>query len=372
MNLKTVLKQATLAPVPVLALVLVQLALAQPAGADIPRTSWGKPDLSGNYNTATLTPLQRPEEFGDQLYLIREKAEALIATQQARLDKLQENLSDAPDRKAPPKGGDGNYDFGAGGVGGYNVFWVDPGSTANQVDGKFRTSIIHDPANGRWPKMTPNGMALMGERFAGFRKPNTGTAWWLEEGDGSGPYDNPEDRPTSDRCLMAFGSSGGPPMLPTLYNNMKRIVQAPGEVMILVEMVHDARVIRLNSEHLSSDIRKWLGDSIGWWEGDTLVVDTTNFNDNPGMYAATRSLHVVERFTRVDENTLKYQFTVEDPNVWTAPWSGEYTWPISDQPVYEYACHEANYAMGNILRGARLLEAEALENTREKQQSDNI
>ncbi len=147
-------------------------------------------------------------------------------------------------------------------------------------------------------------------------------------------------------------------MLPILYNNLKRIVQTPDHVMILVEMVHDARIIRLNSEHVSSDIRKWLGDSIGWWEGDTLVVDTTNFNDHPGMYRATRDLHVVERFSRIDENSLLYSFTVEDPNVWTEPWSGEYPWPASAHPVYEYACHEANYAMGNILRGARLLEQE--------------
>ena len=131
--------------------------------------------------------------------------------------------------------------------------------------------------------------------------------------------------------------------------------------MILVEMVHDARVVRIGGEHIDPSIRKWMGDSIGWWEGDTLVVETTNFNDNPGMYAATRDLKVVEKFTRVDENTLNYHFTVEDPNVWTAPWSGEYSWPISNDPVYEYACHEANYAMGNILRGARLLEAEAME-----------
>ena len=187
--------------------------------AEVPRTSWGKPDLSGTYNTATLTPVQRPEEFGENLYITQQEAERLIAERQAELAKLEKEVSNDPDCKAPPKGGDGQYDFGAGGVGGYNSFWVDPVNTANAVDGKFRTSIIYDPPNGRWPQMTMNGMFLMGKRFASFRKPNTGTAWWLEEGDGSGPYDNPEDRPTADRCLMSFGSSGGPPMLPTLYND---------------------------------------------------------------------------------------------------------------------------------------------------------
>ena len=152
-------------------------------------------------------------------------------------------------------------------------------------------------------------------------------------------------------------------MLPVLYNNMKRIVQTDDYVMILVEMDHDARIIRLNDEHDPPEIRKWLGDSVGHWEGDTLVVGTTNFNDTPGLSSASRNLHVIERFTRIDEETLLYHFTVDDPTIWTAPWSGEYPWRASEDRVYEYACHEANYALGNILRGARLLEAEALSET---------
>ncbi len=149
-------------------------------------------------------------------------------------------------------------------------------------------------------------------------------------------------------------------MLPVLYNNLKRIVQTESHVMILVEMVHDARIVRLNAEHASPDIRGWLGDSVGHWEGDTLVIDTTNFNDRPVLAGASRNLHVVERFSRIDEDTLLYQFTVDDPTVWTAPWSGEYIWPATASRVYEYACHEANYSFGGILRGARVLEAEAL------------
>jgi hypothetical protein len=206
--------------------------------------------------------------------------------------------------------------------------------------------------------MTADGAARRARRFAAFRE-NRGDAWWLEVS-GPGPYDGPETRTLSDRCLLGFGSTGGPPMLPVLYNNLKRIVQTPDHVMILVEMVHDARIIRLNSKHAPDSVRRWLGDSIGWWEGDTLVVDTTNFTDRPALRGATRDLHVVERFRRADDQTLLYSFEVEDANTWTQPWGGEYPWPATDNRVYEYACHEANYAMEGILKGARLLESEAI------------
>ena len=212
--------------------------------------------------------------------------------------------------------------------------------------------------------MTPEAQAERASRAAFFR-PNTGTAWWLENDlNAPGPYDEPEIRPHSERCLLGFGSTAGPPMLPVLYNNHKRIVQTRDTVMILVEMVHDARIIRMNQAHAPSEIRTWLGDSVGHWDGDTLVVDTTNFRDTPALGQASRNLHVVERFTRVDAETLLYHFTVDDPTVWTAPWSGEYVWPASENKVYEYACHEANYSFGGILRGARVLEADALAESR--------
>ena len=185
-----------------------------------------------------------------------------------------------------------------------------------------------------------------------------------------GPFDGPEMRPGGERCTLGFGSAAGPPVLPVVYNNLKRIVQTEDTVVIVAEMIHDARVIRIGGEHEPGDVRSWLGDSVGRWEGDTLVVETRNFRhgesplSTPGLrqnLVTSDQLRVVERFSRIDGETLRYEFTVEDPVVWTAPWSGEYPWPATDARVYEYACHEGNYAMGNILRGARLAEREARE-----------
>ena len=334
------------------------------AGADPPR-----PDLSGTYDTATRTPLQRPKALGEKLALSAEEAQA-IARKEAEIAAQADAASD-PNRGAPAVGGAGfageidvpELDFAAGEVGGYNWFWIDRGSGAFQVDGQWRTSIIVDPPNGRLPPMTP-AARQRAAAFAKMFRPNTGEAWWLEAGLDPGPYDDPELRPLAERCLLGFGSTGGPPMLPVLYNNLKRIVQTEDHVMILVEMVHDARIVRMNAEHAPPDVRKWLGDSVGRWEGDTLVVDTTNFTDRPALANASRNLHVVERFSRIDADTLLYKFTVEDPTVWTAPWSGEYVWPTSDRRVYEYACHEANYSFRGILGGARVLEAEMEGKTR--------
>ena len=320
----------------------------------IQRTPSDKPDLSGTYDVATLTPLQRPERFGDKAYLTEEEAAELERQEFDR--QLDRNAASNPNREAPPAGGDGSAGA-AGNVGGYNTFWIDRGSSPVLVNGQYPTSIIIDPPNGRQPPMTPDAQAKTMER-ALRRRENTGTAWWMIENgpDAPGPYDDPEIRPLAERCLLGFSSTGGPPMLPALYNNLKRIVQTDDYVMILVEMVHDARIVRLNQKHAPPEIRSWLGDSVGHWEGNTLVIDTTNFNDTPALRAATRDLHVVERFTRVGVDALRYEFTVEDPNVWTAPWSGEYIWPTSSNRVYEYACHEANYSFRGILGGARVLE----------------
>ncbi len=310
------------------------------------------PDLSGTFNVATLTPLQRPVEFGDNLYLSREEAEQ-ITEAEAQTIAARSATSD-PDREAPPEGGDGSAGA-AGNVGGYNTFWIDRGDDTFAVNGKFRTSIITEPANGRRPGLVPAAQQKSAARSASFRRPNSGTAWWLDQ-TGPGPYDNMEQRPLPERCILGFGPVAGPPIVPTLYNNVKRIVQTADHVMILAEMVHDARIVRMNKAHRPENIRTWLGDSIGHWQGDTLIVDTTNFNDSPALRGASRDLHVIERFTRVDAKTVHYSFTVSDPNVWQDSWSGEYPWPQTDDKVFEYACHEGNYALGNIMRGARILE----------------
>lgn len=327
--------------------------------ADQKRTPWGTPDFSGTYDTATLTGLQRPNYFGSNLYLTPEEAEQFRQNATRGLAALTPGSDvNQANREAPPVGGDGSPGA-AGNVGGYNAWWIDPGESLNLVDGKFRTSIIDYPENGRRPQLQPAAQQRLRAFYGSFSR-NDGTASWLTRGDGSGPYDNPENLTLADRCLQGFSSTGGPPMLPALYNNHKRIVQGPDTIIILVEMVHDARYVRMNSEHVSDEFRFWMGDSIGWWEDDTLVIDTTNFNDTPAQMPGSRNMHVVEQFSRIDENTLSYRFTVEDPTVWKDKFSGEYSWPESDESVYEYACHEGNYAMGNILRGARRLEREAM------------
>ena len=332
------------------------VGVAQDRGGDIPRTQSGRPDLSGTYDPATLTPLERPERFGDTLVLTEEEAAAISGEERALVDAR--NAVSNPDREAPPVGGDGSP-RAAGNVGGYNFFWIDRGTQGFKIDGQWRTSIITNPRNGRRPARTELGDDMQADRVR-FRRENSGTAWWLESDlDAPGPYDNPEQRPLAERCLLGFGTVSGPPMLPVLYNNLKRIVQTDDHVLIFVEMVHDARIVRMNQEHAPPELRQWMGDSVGRWEGDTLVVDTTNFNDTPALPLASRNLHVVERISRIDADTLLYQFTVDDPTIWTEPWSGEYVWPATASRVYEYACHEANYALGGILRGARLLEADA-------------
>lgn len=321
------------------------LLLSGTALADIPRTASGKPDLSGFFDVATITPLERPEEFGNKQFITAEEAQELEVARAAR--RAEQNLKSDPNRTAPPIGER---------VGGYNEFWLDAGEQRFEIDGKFRTSVITTPSDGRRPEMSEAG-----KRAAQFGVddfvPRPGEAWWLEE-EGPGPYDNMEQRPLRERCLLGFGPVAGPPILPTVYNNHKRIVQTEDYVMILAEMVHDARVIRLNSEHKPSHMRNWMGDSVGHWEGDTLVVDTINFNDTPGLTSADANLHVVEKFTRVDANTLTYSFMVHNTSVWSEAWGGEYPWPQTQEKVYEYACHEGNYALGNIMRGARLLERE--------------
>ncbi|MGD8417198.1 MAG: hypothetical protein PVH91_09090 [Pseudomonadales bacterium] len=324
-----------------------------------PASAWAAdhPDFTGTYNVATLTPLQRPKRFEGRPTITAKEARAVADYWSSNLAKDSEPSD--PNREAPPEGGVDvivpEFAGAAGGVGGYNAFYVDIGDSPTMIDGAYRTSIITSPENGRLPALSDVGKAR--GRQAGYgERENTGTAWWIDQP--VGPYDDPESRPLGERCLLGFGSTSGPPALPVMYNNMKRVVQTDAYVMILNEMNHDARIVRMNAEHAPPEVRKWMGDSVGRWDGDTLVVDTTNFRDDTGLFLAGRDLHVVERFSRLEDGRLLYRFTVDDP-AWVEPWSGEYVWPASDEQMFEYACHEGNYALGGILRGARLLEEEA-------------
>ena len=344
----------------VLAPLIPNQTLAQ--DSDIPRTSDGRPDFSGTYDVSTLTPFQRPTRFGNRLILTNDEAFGIA---NAEFERKEDNQAGSdPNRTAPPQGGDGSTGA-AGNVGGYNTFWVDNGTDVVRINDEFRSSIITDPLNGRLPSVTDELRNARREALGAGEAPrreggaNDGTAYWLDAGlDAPGPYDNPENRPFAERCILSFSSTAGPPMLPALYNNHKRIVQTEDSILINVEMVHEARIVRMNAEHDPAQIKKWLGDSIGWWEGDTLVVETTNFRDTPAFSRGSENMKVTEYFRYENADKVIYSFTVEDPSVWTAPFSGEYSWPRTENKVFEYACHEANYALEGILKGARVLEAE--------------
>jgi hypothetical protein len=230
--------------------------------------------------------------------------------------------------------------------GGYNTAWMDEGSNLALVDGTYRSSIIVSPEDGQIPYKWTSFFRRYSDLLQLTR------------------MDGPELRPLGERCIVGFGSTGGPPMLPVLYNNNYQIVQNKDHVLILVEMNHDIRTVRLNSQHAPAQVKKWLGDSIGWWEGDTLVVETTNFHPGQNIRAslkhlvyASEELKVTERFTRTADDGIKYEFFMDDPSVYSEVWKGELPLRKSEDRIYEYACHEGNYAMPGILAGARREEA---------------
>jgi hypothetical protein len=355
----------SLTALPLMAQVTAQVAkTAAKTGATtvVPRTPDGHPDLQGTYDLATMTPFERLP--GDPPVLTKEQAETLQKAEAARRAVNATHLD--PNRAPLPVGGDktqGKSFFeilekaGGGAVGGYDRLWLNQGTQYMAVDGQIRTSIVIDPPDGHVP---PTNAAAR-QRGRGGRGSPTSDAG--ENADVSaaprGQFDDPEQRPLSERCLLGFGSTSGPPALPDyFYNDLHQIVQTPDSIMILTEMVHDARIVRMNAQHLPKNIRGWMGDSVGHWDGDTLVIDTTNFTDKTRFRGSTENLHVVERLTRLDGKTLLYRFTVEDPATWDRPWTGEMAWPATNQPIYEYACHEGNYALGDVLRGARHQEAE--------------
>lgn len=343
---------------------LLMLSMALPSFALLTAAaqSAGKhPDLSGTYNIATLTPLERPAALGNRATFTEAEAGEIAAYWQSSLAKDSETSD--PDRTAPPAGGVKaavpEFEGAAGKVGGYNAFYVDIGSSAFKLDGAYRTSIITSPANGQVPAISAAGR----RRFALYpynqldEHENTGNAWWIDLP--FGPFDNPEMRPLGERCILGFGSTAGPPALPVMYNNLKRIVQTDDYVVIHNEMNHDTRIIPIDKPADTNPVPKWLGNSVGRWENNTLVVSTRGFRDKRGDWMGSPSMVVEERFSRIDEKTLRYAFTVNDPDTWESPWSGEYPWPATDERLFEYACHEGNYSFTGILKGARVLEREA-------------
>ena len=328
---------------------VVSAAAAQARASDaekweIPRTPDGHPDLQGNWTNQTLTPLQRREGQGP-VYTAEEVAER----EQGYVDGVVrgEQPSD-PNRPAPPTGQ---------GVGAYNNVYFERGSRVAVVNGEPRTSLVTFPSNGRIPAFTPEG-----ERRLQASRDFKGQF---------GLYDHPELRPIPERCLVSYGSPAGPPMIPTGgYNSNYTIVQTADHVMIMTEMVHDVRIIRIgDGPRLPPHIRPWFGDSWGRWEGDVLVVETTNINLRQEFSAdvgatlaeledpnPSEQMRVTERFTRVDEETILYEFTVEDPTIYTQTWGGEIPIKKLHDNLYEYACQEGNYALENVLRGARYQE----------------
>ena len=301
----------------------------------VPRTPDGRPDLQGNWSSATITPLQRPE--GQDLVLTWEEVEVREGRAAGFLDAVS-RPSD-PDRGAPRAGG---------GVGGYNGIYIDRGDKVAKVYGEPRSSLITHPADGRTPELTPAARARRAER--------------RESRSQFGQYDHPELRPLGERCLVSFGSNAGPPMLPNgFYNNNYTIVQTPDHVVIMAEMVHDARIIRIgDGPRLPEHIRPWMGDSWGHWEGDVLVVETTNIH--PLHRYSGEEMKVIERFSRMAEDAVLYEFTIDDPSTYTEPWGGQVPMMALNDRLYEYACHEGNYALSNILSGARYQERLEAEN----------
>jgi hypothetical protein len=328
----------------VAAIVAVVVAAGVPAAGQTPgtrakaantsavsRTADGHPDIQGTWSFATLTPLERPAAFAGKEVLTAEEAA-----------KLEDQAVQTQEVEPAPRAGD---------PGGYNRFWLD---SPTKVIGTKRTSLIVDPPDGKVPALTPQGEKRQATRHAARQAAA-----------------NPEDLPVYERCILGFNS--GPPIIPGGYNQNIQLFQTRDYVVIHHEMVHDARIVPLDGRsHLPAQLRQWRGDSRGRWEGDTLVVTTKNFTSmgtgtlrldpagpRAGLGSADENATLIERFRRVDADTLSYEFTITDPTVWTKPWTVSLPMTKSQEPVYEYACHEGNYGMKNILSGARAAEKAA-------------
>jgi len=322
-----VLVLATLSLVPVSSAEQAQTAAKEtgsPGNWTPPRTPDGQPDLQGVWDYRTIAPLERPAELGTKEFFTDEEA--------AKFEG-EENKRQNRDLIDPEVGG---LNYPPGGVIPYNEFWYDRGNKL----GSRRTSLIVDPPNGRLPPWTAEGQRSAELRAASSRDDQLGH-----------PHaDSWEDRPLQERCIV--GLNAGPPMTPGAYNNNVQLLQTPGFVVILNEMVHSARIVPLDGRPHGT-ISQWKGDSRGHWDGNTLVVDTINFKRETNVAGTSANTHLVERFTRTGPSTLLYEFTVDDPVMWTKAWKAAVPMMKTDEPIYEYACHEGNYAMRSILAGAR-------------------
>ncbi len=316
------------------------------AGYQPPRAADGHPDFSGVWTNATTTPLTRPANYGDKLVLSDEevaKIEGDTTKRNARQNaptsqQLQKDWSKIglkPDTLDECRSGS------VGAACGYNAFWTDPGDLVMRVNGKGRTSLLTYPANGRMPARKPNPQ---GSRPAVVQA--------SEEAGGAGRNDNPEERGLGERCIY-MSSPSGPVMTKTLYNNNYAFQQTKDYMVIWVEMIHELRIVHLNAKHRTDGVRPWGGDSIGWWDGDTLVVETIGYNPQQDVRGGGPNLKTTERFTRVAPDRLHYAFNVEDRDTWVEPWGGEYEFAAVKGNIYEYACHEGNYGLTGILAGGR-------------------
>ena len=324
-----------------LAIAIAPAALAQ-ATYTVPRTPDGKPDFNGFWTNVSLTSLERSGQF--KSLVIPEADAQRIEAGRAAAD-VRASLPTDPNSGAPKAGQD---------VGGYNNFYVDAGTHFAKINGETRSSWIIDPPSGKIP-YTADGKKKFDESLHFVR--NT--------------FDGPETRPMAERCLVGFGSTGGPPMINVMYNNTYQFLQTPQHVVVVVEMNHDARIIPLGEAKQENP--QWLGNSKGRWEGDTLVVETTNFNPGESLrtffqnsYLLSPDAKVIERFTRIGDTQILYQFSVDDPKLFSQVWKAEMIFNQSKQPAYEYACHEGNYALPGILAGARKNEKLGLANYAEE------
>ena len=303
---------------------LSPLAVSQPSDYEPPRAPDGHPDLQGTFTFRTLTPMQRPTELGERSVLTEEEAAEWTAFENRRQnrDLIIDSVGGA---QYPP------------GVISYNEFWYERGD--NTVVDR-RTSLIVDPPDGRIPALTEEALQ---------RRRDVSTMRELSLG--------PEARPYAERCIVTRTS--GPPMQPGSYNLNVQFVQTSAYFMIMNEMIHNVRVVRMNKEHRDGPLMNWEGDSVGHWEGDTLVVDTVNFWKGTPFADSTSKMHLVEKFTRTGPDSIQYQFTIEDPTTWIAPWTAVIPMRSMDQPIYEYACHEGNYGFHGVMAGIRRLQLEA-------------